>query len=121
MNLQSSQEQYLQPQQHQHQQHQHQQHQQHQPSMQLLLPMLSSHSSGHWLPSSPPQPHPPPPFTHQSEEFDVQGAGCARADAADAAAAAAPMARRQQREIFDLGVWAEEWRGLCAAFDVGGR
>ncbi len=51
----------------------------------------------------------------------MQGGGCAQADAADATAAAAPMARRQQREIFDLGVWVEEWRGLCAAFDVGDR
>jgi hypothetical protein len=89
--------------------------------VQLLLPMLSSPSSGHWLPSSPPQPHPPTPLTHQSEELDTRAGGSARADAGDATAAAAPMARRQQREIFDLGVWAEESRGLCAAFDVGDR
>ena len=72
------------------------------------LPMLSSHAGGQWLPGSPPRPHPPshpsPPY-HPSEERDASSGG-QRLDGDAGGTAANPLARRQQREIFDLGVRA---------------
>ncbi len=87
-----------QEQQHHQQHHQHFQHNK-------QLPMLSSHAGSHWLPASPPRPHPPLHPSHPSEDRDAASHG-QRLDGDEGGAAANPLARRQQREIFDLGVRA---------------